>query len=219
MSGGARASTSIAMRRSSDGSFETASAAAAVPKTLRLARKRDFSSGGGVETRAESGGAGSLEALGQPFIIVKQSVQRSADRRSLLRAISTDHFQQRDQLGRAPADADDRGGLRLQFCPTDRRWNGVTERKKSEGRFRQAAQDRQPHPGIIGVSGRDLCQGFECGGLVTAAIAERDRRVEAHTDGGVIRELDERRCGKQLLARACSQTSAATRRACSRSAG
>ena len=151
---------------------------------------------------------GSLEALGQPF-----QHRQAIDELSTLASVRARSSASLDPIISSSAAS---SGVRRRTptiaaaCDCNsarpaRRWNGVAERNEGEGRFCQAAQDRQPHPGIIGIFGGDLAQGLERGGLVAAAIAQRDRRVEPHADGGVLRQLDQGRRGEQLLVKVAAQ--------------
>ena len=208
MSGRPRASTSIAMRRSPAGLVGDGKGRRGRPETLDSLEAR-FQFRRRIRDERRERRPGSLEALGQPFHHRQAIHERSDQRRRLCCSRSPsrpDHFQQRDQLGRAPADADDRGGLRLQFrrplADGIASQSGMKARDESARPLRIASRIQGSSASLAAIFAR----ASSAAGSFAAAIAQRDRRVEAHTDGGVTGQLDEGRCGKQSLVNSCFQS-------------
>ena len=120
----------MAVRRPWVGSFETAQAATAGQR-LSTALKPAFNSVGGVAISEESGAPDRSRPSASPFI-VKQSMSFAIRRLPCSCPCSSDHFQHADQLRHSPANADDRGGLGLQFRPTQqaKEWRHRAEERR-----------------------------------------------------------------------------------------
>ena len=97
------------------------------------------------------------------------------------------------------AGPDDRGALDRGADRALRRRDPVAQGDERERRFGQAAEDRQPHPGVGGIPGGDPAEGLQGGRLVLAAIAQSQRGLETDPDRGIVGQRDEVSASKSDL--------------------